>query len=355
MRVVQFIGSKALGGAENFFARLCNTLTSEKFNQTALLARGSLIGAKLSIETKHVPILSVGDPLSKLLVKRSLSDLRPDIVQTWMGRATRLTPRKRDYVQVARLGGYYNLDQYRHCDYWIGNTKGICDYMVRGGLPVDRVVHISNFVEPQEFSRSTSRNALLSELGLASGQRILLAVGRLHENKGFDTLIRAFAISKSEGAATADLQLVIAGAGPLELELKALAKELGVDNYISWLGWRSDVPFLLSAADLFVCPSRHEPLGNVILEAWAQKVPVITTASDGALELCASSQAAVITPVDDATTLSGALVNWATCSTAEYSQMVEAGFAQLQGLYSPEVIVKQYHELYAQAKRLKSR
>lgn len=355
MRVVQFIGSKALGGAENFFARLCNTLHSQEQNQVALLARGSLIGAKLSTETQYVPIFSVGDPLSKFLVKSALSDLRPDIVQTWMGRATRLTPRKRDYVQIARLGGYYNLDQYRHCDYWIGNTKGICDYMVRSGLPVDRVIHISNFVEPQVFSRAESRLALMSELGLVSGKRVLLAVGRLHENKGFDTLLRAFAKSKSEAAATEDLQLVIAGAGPLELELKSLAKELEVDKYISWLGWRSDVPFLLSAADLFVCPSRHEPLGNVILEAWAQKVPVITTASDGALELCASSQAAVIIPVDDVEALSGALIGWARGNSAGYRQMVEAGFAQLQGYYSPEVIVKQYQELYAQAKRFKSK
>ena len=355
MRIVQFIGSKALGGAENFFARLCNSLASEQFDQTALLARGSLIRAKLSIETKYVPVFSVRDPLSRLLVKGALSDLRPDIVQSWMGRATRLTPRKRDYVQIARLGGYYNLDQYRHCDYWVGNTKGICDYMVRGGLPVDRVIHISNFVEPQEFSQEESRSALTRDLGLMSGQRVLLAVGRLHENKGFDTLIRAFAKSKSEAAATADLQLVIAGAGPLEFELKTLAKELEVDNYISWLGWRSDIPFLLSAADLFVCPSRHEPLGNVILEAWAQKVPVITTASDGALELCASSQAAVITPVDDVEALSDALIGWAKGSTAEYRQMAETGYAQLQGCYSPEVIVKQYQELYAQAKRFNSK
>lgn len=353
MRVVQFIGSKALGGAENFFARLCNTLSSEGVDQAALLAKGSSIKSSLSIETKSVPIFSVADPLSRLLVKKALADMRPDIVQTWMGRATRLTPRKRDYVQIARLGGYYNLDQYQYCDYWVGNTKGICDYMVRKGLPADRVLHISNFVEPQEFSRSESRRALVDELGILNDRRVMLTVGRLHTNKGFDTLIRAFAKLKSKCSAAADVQLVIAGAGPLELELKALAVELDINSQISWLGWRSDVSYLLSAADLFVCPSRHEPLGNVILEAWAQKVPVVTTASDGALELCGNSQAAVVTPIDDSEALAGALSKWATDDTPHYSEMAEAGYAQLQEFYSPSVIVKQYQELYAQAKRFK--
>ena len=47
------------------------------------------------------------------------------------------------------------------------------------------------------------------------------------------------------------------------------------------LGWRGDVPALLAAADLLVCPSRHEPLGNVVIEAWAPRTPVVAARSQG--------------------------------------------------------------------------
>jgi glycosyltransferase involved in cell wall biosynthesis len=73
------------------------------------------------------------------------------------------------------------------------------------------------------------------------------------------------------------------------------------------LGWRDDVAALLQTADIFVCPSRHEPLGNVVLEAWAQNVPVVATDSYGPGTLVDHMESGVLVPVDDAVMLSKAI------------------------------------------------
>ena len=87
--------------------------------------------------TRHcLPMRIVGDPISRLEVSRLIGRRRPHIVQTYTGRATRLTrlSRQNESVHVARLGGYYKVGGYRHAHAWIGNTKGICDYLVAAGL-----------------------------------------------------------------------------------------------------------------------------------------------------------------------------------------------------------------------------
>ena len=93
----------------------------------------------------------------------------------------------------------------------------------------------------------------------------MLALGRLHHNKAFDVAIRA--LVDLPGAV-----LWIAGKGPERNALQMLANQLGVSKRIRWLGWRDDVAALFASADVLVCPSRIEPLGNVIIEAWAQRL-----------------------------------------------------------------------------------
>ena len=121
---------------------------------------------------------------------------------------------------------------------------------------------------PDERATPWPRHAL----GTPGAAPLLLALGRLHENKGFDTLIRALALLP-------DHHLWLAGEGPLEESLRRLARETGVEERVRLLGWRADTAALYAACDAFVCPSRHEPFGNIIVEAWAQRVPVVATRS----------------------------------------------------------------------------
>ena len=103
---------------------------------------------------------------------------------------------------------------------------------------------------------------------------VLLTLSRLHEKKGLDILLQGLV----------DLPRCVAwlaGDGPLEGELKAMAARLGVADRVRFLGWRTDRGALLRAADICVLPSRWEPFGTVMLEAWAAGTPLVAAASQG--------------------------------------------------------------------------
>ena len=286
-RVLQAIAGAAHGGAEIFFTRLAAALQRAGEPQRVLIRRNAHRAQFLRAAGVAVGELAFGgifDLATRFAFEREIGAWRPDIVLTWMSRATRLCPRG-NFVHVARLGGYYDLKYYRRCDHLIGNTRAIVDYAIAKGWPGERIVYLPNFV-PDSTAVATVPGSI------ASGRRapLALALGRLHPNKGFDLLLEAL-------AATREVTLWIAGDGPLRQRLERLATRLGIIGRVRFLGWREDVPRLLAAADLLVCPSLHEPLGNVVIEAWSAGLPVVATASDGPAGLIEDGESGILVPL----------------------------------------------------------
>lgn len=343
------LGSRQGGGAERFFVRLVTALAEAGHRTEAVIPPGSWVDAQLPAEVvRHrIPMRSVHDLLARWRLHCLVRRLAPDIVQTWMGRATRLVrlPSGRLPVHVARLGGFYDLKGYRHAHAWVGNTSGIRDHLLAGGLPAERVFRIGNFVEPPRAVSEEERREWQARLDLPEGAIPVLALGRLHPNKGFDTLLRALA----RHPCTPPPVLILAGSGPLESELHALAGKLDLHDQVRWTGWVDDPAPLFSIARLFVCPSRHEPLGNVILEAWNHGLPVVSTACDGPRELITQGRDGLLVPPDDPDALGRALC-MLTSDEALRQRLGEAGEARLRQAFSRERIVGEYLNLYAELK-----
>jgi hypothetical protein len=235
-------------------------------------------------------------------VKRLIDRVRPEIVQTYMGRATRLTRLKpgRGAVHVARLGGYYALHPYRHAHAWIGNTKGLCDWMVRKGIPARRVHQIYNFVDPPRPLPAEDLLPLRAELGLPDEAWVLVTAGRFVPVKGLEYLVAAMAELPAEIGGR-PLRLVLVGDGPLRPALKRRARSAGVGGRIAWAGWRADPGPFFQMADLVVFPSlEQETLGNVILESWAWSRPLVTSLFRGAREIARHGEDAWCVPCADA-------------------------------------------------------
>ena len=129
---------------------------------------------------------------------------------------------------------------------------------------------------------------LRTELGLKPRQRLIGAVGRLHPSKGVDVLISAFKAMAPTAAA-----LVIVGEGPQRAALERLADG---DTRIHFLGFRSDVPWLLQELDLFVSPSREESFGLAILEAMRAGLPIISSATEGPRDVFGGQPIEWVTP-----------------------------------------------------------
>ncbi len=294
MKVAQVMAGAVLGGAEMFFERLCLALHRAGDDVLPVIRRDPARAARLR-EAELAPAqLAFGGPLDALTrpqLGRVLQKFAPAVAVAWMSRAIDHMPRG-DWVRVGRLGGYYRLDHYRDCDHLVGNTQFLVDWLRAQGWPEARTHYVPNFVPDYAEARPA--------VDVPPGRPLLIALGRLHRDKGFDVLIRAM---PRLGGAT----LLIAGEGPEDARLRRLARGEGVAERVVFHPWRSDVAALLKAADVFVCPSRLEPLGNVVLEAWSAGRPVVAAAADGPRELIAPGWDGLLVPMEDPGALAAAI------------------------------------------------
>jgi glycosyltransferase involved in cell wall biosynthesis len=341
LRVAQVLAGAARGGAENFFVRLVSGLqASGHLGQKAFIRAHQHRMDALASAGVPVEGFRFGgslDVFGRLRYRRALRRFRPDIVMTWMNRASISTP-PGDYTLICRLGHYYNLKYYRHADYWVGISRGICDHLIQGGMPAERVFHIPNFADETPVAPLPR-----DSFNTPEDQPLILAAGRLHVNKGFDILLQAM-------TRIPDATLWLAGSGPEEESLKQLCTELKLDDRVRFLGWRNDVTRLMRTADLFVCPSRHEGLGSIVMESWAHECPIVATNSQGPGELIDSGQTGLVTPVDEPEPLAKAIQ-----TLLDHPQQAQQLVTNARDLYwkkySRAVVVQQYLDFYHQVHR----
>jgi glycogen(starch) synthase len=153
------------------------------------------------------------------------------------------------------------------------------------GLPEDRVTVIPNGVDPDDLRPAPAADlAALRARFAAPGDRLILLVGRLVHEKGFQLALDALpGLIRRLG----NVRFLVAGSGPHEVELKAQARRLGLDRHGTFAGWIGDdvLHSLYAIADLCVVPSFYEPFGLVALEAMASGCPCIVADTGGLREV----------------------------------------------------------------------
>ncbi len=339
LRLLQAIGGGEQGGAEAFFVRLALALERAGVSQRILVRRGRPWVSALresGLDPLELPFGGWSDFTTKRTFAREVKTFRPHIALTWMNRASRLCPSHvpgHDFCHVARLGGYYDLKYYRNCDHLVGNTEDIVSYLRNQGWPREKSHYVPNFV-----SVKTRLAVVRKALDTPESAPLLLALGRLHRNKAFDVLLRAL-------AELPQAFLWLAGSGPEEGTLRSLAEKLGVASRLRFLGWREDVAALLAAADILVCPSRIEPLGNVVIEAWAHGTPVVAAAAIGPMNLIESGENGLIVPLEDASAMALS-VRTLIDNPALAQRFAAAGRLAYLENFTEEAVVGRYLKLF---------
>lgn len=338
MRVMQVMAGARHGGAEEFFVRLTVALAQAGVETRAVIRpfrhrRETLAAA--GVPVAELPFGGWFDFKTGPRLAAEIADFQPAIVLSWMNRATRFVPppdkttRRRDFVHVGRLGGYYGMKYYRNCDHLIGNTRDVVDYIIRSGWPAGRAHHLPNFAE-----ETSAPPVPRASLATPDNAPLFLALGRLHDNKGFDVLLEALAMLPVG-------VLWLAGEGPEHNALVSQAARLGVSDRVRFLGWRQDVAGLLAAADVLICPSRHEPLGNVVIEAWAHTIPVIAAAAQGPEQLIDDGVSGLLVPCEDAGALADAMATLAV-DKALAARLAQAGHDTYMRQFTKQAVVEQY-------------
>jgi glycosyltransferase involved in cell wall biosynthesis len=169
---------------------------------------------------------------------------------------------------------------------------------------------------------------------------MFFSVAFLEGEKGFDTLIKAFA----KGFKGKDVRLVIGGDGSQKKWLKQIAKELLVENQVTFTGVlsREEVANYMNECDAFVLPSRYETFGVVYIEALASGKPIIGTYNGGAEDIIDSSNGYIV-PVDDMQELQKVMSKMVNDITRFNPWELRE---KCMEKYSAKVIVKQIIDIY---------
>jgi len=331
VRIMQTMAGAEYGGAEAFFVRLALAFERAGVDQKIVIRENPRRAAALKaggIDPVQLRFGGKVDFVTPRKLKAIAKDYQPHIILSWMNRASSMTPRG-DWVTVARQGGYYDLKYYQKCDHIIGNTQDIVDAIVDKGWASERAHYLPNFVGADAAS-PLNRDTFFTPYTAP----LAVALGRLHTNKAFDTLLEAV-------ARVSGLYLWLAGEGPEREALELQAEKLGIKPRVRFLGWREDADQLIATSDFFVCPSRHEPLGNVVLEAWAQSKPVVAADALGPGMLITHGETGLLAAVDDAPALAAAMRRLAGDADLR-SQLGVAGRASFEERFTEKAVVDQY-------------
>lgn len=191
---------------------------------------------------------------------------------------------------------------YRTADRVVCITPGLVDAVLEMGVPAERVVVAVNGVDVERI-RGT-RPAAAEELPGGEGP-LVVGIGRLEPQKGFDVLIRAHAQVVANGHPQ---RLLILGEGHDRGQLQRLAEDLGVADSVHMPGFAHDPLPALAAADVFCLSSRYEGFGQSLAEALVLGVPVVATdCVSGPRFLLADGAHGDLVPVDDPGALAGAV------------------------------------------------
>ncbi len=335
MHILQIMTSRANGGAETYACDVITKLHEAGISQCVVMredaqrfAQMEALGIKMAPGPLRVPFA----PAQRFLLRKLIAREKPAIVQTWMRRAASLVSKGRQPV-IGWFGGYYEPRHFQSCERLVGVTRDITGHMVKNGVPAGKAQYIPTFpvIEPQP---PISRAALRTP----QDAKVLLTLSRLHEKKGLDTFLQA--LKRLPGCVA-----WLAGDGPLEANLKKLAQDLGVEERVRFLGWRTDRSALLRAADVCVLPSRYEPFGTVILEAWASKTALVACTAAGPAAHVTDGTNGLLAPIDDVAALRDAIARVISDGGLRKG-LIENGYRTYLREFTPEAVTARWIGFY---------
>jgi glycosyltransferase involved in cell wall biosynthesis len=363
MRVLLLSTSMGMGGADSQLLSAAHEMRS-RGHDILIVSLTPLGPMGLEARARGLRIESLEmrrglpDPRGLLRLRRLVREWRPDVLHSHMVHANLMARMLRLIapvpVLVSTIHNIYEGGRIRMAAYRL--TNGLVDHMTiisqaaadrfvaDGIIPVELLRVIPNGVDTERFRQFPpgTRESMRRELGLADSF-VWLAVGRFEVAKDHPTMLRAF-VKVREHSPTAVLLLV--GRGSLQAEVEALARETGLASAVRFLGVRSDVPELTSAADGYVMSSAWEGMPMVLLEAAAGGLPVVATRVGGNQEVVRDGETGFLVPPRDAPALAAAMVRLMELPEPRRLEMGGRGRDRVRDQYGLSRVVDRWEELY---------
>ncbi len=242
---------------------------------------------------------------------------------------------------------YFSRRKYmKNIDVIIAISEGVKKVLVEGGVNPENIEVISSGIDFSSFEEDssvlTSKDYLHREFSFAVDDYLVGIVAHLADHKGHQYLIQATKILKQQSP---KIKTIIVGEGPLSMELDRQAKELDVEDIIFFLGFRKDIPKILSSLDLFVLSSHLEGMGSSILDAMASRLPVVATKVGGIPEVVIHGETGLLVPPRDPSALARAILMLYSDKTLA-SRLGQKGYELVHRKFSAEAMADKVVRLY---------
>lgn len=350
------------GGAEQALVRIATGLDRSLWEPQviSLNDRGPLTEP---LEAAGIPVTAIGAGRVRsprglwratVGLARCLKEQQPAVLQTFLFHANiagRLAAKRAGVqvvvsgIRVAEKRGRWRLTLDRRTDHLVSRhvcvSQSVADFSIsESGLPEPKVVVIPNGVDVDRFVLAEAAD--LSQFGVPEDAVTILSVGRLDEQKNPVGLLQSFArIADRHSRA----HLLFVGHGPDVAALKTAIAQQKLDSQTHLAGWQPDVPGIMKACDLFVLASKWEGMPNVLLEAGAAGIPIVSTRVEGAEEIITSGESGSLVGISQRDELANSISD---CLSDSHSARLRA--TRLQGViqeqFTWDSVVESYSRLY---------
>ncbi|QDT31874.1 glycosyltransferase [Thalassoglobus polymorphus] len=346
------------GGAEWALFHIVSRLDRTKWTpQVYCLSSGG--GLVSRFEEQGVPVKCFGAKSRRDLkvfrwLEAELRKFSPEIVQGFLfhGNIVSRIAGSRAKVPI-RLAGHRVAEREKRWHLWIDRltkklvqhhvcvSSGVAQFLLKKlRIEASQLTVIPNGIDPN--IKLGDFGGLREELGLGSQTRMILAVGRLHRQKGFKTLLEAFRKNAQEWT---DAHLVIVGEGAERGSIEAFVERYSLYDRVTLTGFRPDIPELMSEADLFVLSSLWEGMPNVVLQAMLMQLPVIATDVEGVADLITNGVSGCIVKPGSVKELRTAMQDFLADDTTA-QEMAKKAKAVVVKEFTWDRVAREYDQLY---------
>jgi len=365
IKIVFFLGGLGGGGAERVASNLMQHLNRNRFNITLVLCEDEVVYPIPDDIKKYVLLDNKKNIFFKHFTKilnfyRILIKEKPDVILSFIEYPNIINvlfkyifPLRniKHIISVRIYSSIYLKDSflvktlckvfYKKADKVIAVSKGCAnDLNKRFGVPVDKVIAIYNPLDLKNIDKL--KNEEIQDHWFKNDNPKIIAVGRLDKAKGHDYLLRAFKIVRENGI---NADLIILGEGKERDNLKNLAKELKIEDYVMLPGFERNPYKFVSKSGIFVLSSLYEGFPNVLIEAMACGVPVIATrCPSGPEEIITDGVNGLLVPVKDEKALAEAMIDL-LMDKNKLERLAKEGRKKAED-FDVEKIVKEYEKVF---------
>lgn len=291
------------------------------------------------------------DPVAAHRLNRFLKSWRADVVHAHTGHAVgqaafaslgapvrRAATRRVDFPLKR---GFFSRWKYGRMDAVACISSRVKEMVLEGGVPAEKTAVIPSGIDPSGYPSTVDRERLRRARGFLPEELLVVHAAALVPHKDQATLLRA---AQRVLAGEKKVRFLVLGDGPLKVSLESLARELGVAESVSFLGYKPDVLEWVAMGDLFVFSSREEGLGTALLDALALGVPTAATAAGGIPDIYGGPEAPELSPAGNPEALAENMLS-VLSDPAEARRRVARG-RELVKRFTVEAMTDAYENLY---------